>query len=98
MNSHLKIKGHVAQRFVIAGLAAVLLNAGAVSAAKFGGPDAVENTIEADATRKPAAVEERLLDNWFDWIWTSGFVGSALSAMGRYSEALEYSERAIRSS
>ena len=45
----------------------VLLHASVASAANFGGPDAVENTIEADAATKPAAVEERLLDSWFEW-------------------------------
>ena len=45
----------------------MLFHASVASAANFGGPDAVENTIEADAATKPAAVEERLLDNWFEW-------------------------------
>ena len=40
---------------------------GIAEAANFGGPDAVENTIESDAAPKSAAVEERLLDDWFDW-------------------------------
>ena len=33
----------------------------------FGGPDAVENQIADDSRPKPAVVEERLLQPWFDW-------------------------------
>ena len=47
--------------------AVCLLHAGSASAANFGGPNATENIIETDAATKPAAVEERLLDSWFDW-------------------------------
>ncbi len=46
---------------------ALMLFANVSVAANFGGPDAVENTIESDAASKPAAVEERFLDGWFDW-------------------------------
>jgi porin len=47
--------------------ASLMLVTNSVFAANFGGPDAVENTIEADASDKPAAVEERLSQDWFDW-------------------------------
>ena len=39
----------------------------AVNAQGFGGPDAVENQIADDSRPKPAAVEERLMQPWFDW-------------------------------
>ncbi len=48
-------------------LVSLLLNPSVVFAANFGGPDAVENIIEADAATKPAAVEERLVDDWIEW-------------------------------
>jgi len=36
-------------------------------AANFGGPNATENTIESDAEPRPAAVDKRVLQSWFDW-------------------------------
>jgi porin len=44
-----------------------LLQGPALQAANFGGPDAVENTIENDAATVPSMVEERLLEPWFKW-------------------------------
>jgi len=62
-----KDTAYIMQYLACAWMAALLFYTTPAFAANFGGPDAVENTIEADASTKPAAVEERLLDNWFDW-------------------------------
>ena len=38
-----------------------------ILAKNFGGPDAVENVIEEDAQIRPAVVEKRITQKWFDW-------------------------------
>ena len=45
----------------------LMQSGGNLQAKNFGGPDAVENTIEDDAARVPSMVEERLLEPWFQW-------------------------------
>jgi hypothetical protein len=45
----------------------VLFNSSIVTAQNFGGPDAVENVIEDDAQIRPAVVEKRASQKWFEW-------------------------------
>ena len=54
-------------RIPLAALPIVLMCSIKAQAANFGGPDAVENTIEEDARSVPSMVEERLLEPWFQW-------------------------------
>ncbi|RKZ11873.1 porin [bacterium] len=52
--------------FVVIGIPAVA-SEDPQPAANFGSPDAVENQIADDAATKPAALDQRLLQPWFDW-------------------------------
>jgi porin len=60
------------------------------SAQNFGGPDAVENTIEEDARITGAVIKERITQPWFDWKAKMqedhGFsIGVDYSAVGLFS-------------
>jgi porin len=60
------------------------------SAKNFGGPDAVENTIEEDARITGAVIKERITQPWFDWKAKMqedhGFsIGIDYSAVGLFS-------------
>lgn len=45
----------------------ITLAADVQAAARFGGPDAVENQIAEDAAPSKGFIDERLLEPWFDW-------------------------------
>ena len=79
-------------RSIYAILAATILGfSNSTFAANFGGPDAVENTIEADAGDKSAAVNERLSQDWFDW-------KSELQESKGISLGIDYTNAFLRSS
>jgi porin len=54
-------------QILLTSLVVMIIHTTQVQAANFGGPDAVENTIENDAATVPSMVEERLLEPWFKW-------------------------------
>ncbi len=72
-------------------LAAALLTTPVILMAQnFGGPDAVENTIEEDARITGAVIKERITQPWFDWKANMqedhGFsIGIDYSAVGLFS-------------
>jgi len=55
------------QKLCISIFTLLLLNPVIVSAENFGGPNAVGNVIEDDASHKPATITKRLSQGWFDW-------------------------------
>ena len=68
----------------------LLFSSGNVLAQNFGGPDAVENTIEEDARITGAVIKERITQPWFDWKAKMqedhGFsIGIDYSAVGLFS-------------
>jgi porin len=68
----------------------LLFSSGIVLAQNFGGPDAVENTIEEDARITGAVIKERITQPWFDWKAKMqedhGFsIGIDYSAVGLFS-------------